>query len=188
MTGIWGLQEGCTVHRSLWNSIPALEAEHSWSTCEPASCPAQCKVLQRSRLGKHECAEQAGSRNSFEDLLFECLLSLSASSHSVEQHLQGPCPIRQPVVLTAGKRQCSMGAAAPHILQSLPASSPCPADAGQQAGGNALTEALQREALLAKLTEQLRGRLAAVKEENAQLEDLLHQADARASGRAHCWT
>ena len=72
--------------------------------------------------------------------------------------------------------------------QPVPALTGQPAHAGQQAGGNALTEALQREALLAKLTEQLRGRLTAVKEENAQLEELLHQADARASGRAHCWT
>ena len=70
----------------------------------------------------------------------------------------------------------------------MPALTVQPARAGQQAGGNALTEAMQREALLAKLTEQLRGRLAAVKEENAQLEDLLHQADARASGKAHCQT
>lgn len=49
--------------------------------------------------------------------------------------------------------------------------------------GKALQEAMTREALLIKLTDQLRSRLAAYKQENAQLEELLHQADRRASGR-----
>ena len=48
--------------------------------------------------------------------------------------------------------------------------------------GKALQEAMTREALLVKLTDQLRSRLAAYKQENAQLEELLHQADQRASG------
>ncbi|DBA88229.1 TPA: hypothetical protein ACH3X1_016587 [Trebouxia sp. C0004] len=39
-----------------------------------------------------------------------------------------------------------------------------------------------REALLSRLVEQLKGRLQALKEENQQLEDMLHQSDSRASG------
>ncbi len=39
-----------------------------------------------------------------------------------------------------------------------------------------------REALLSRLVEQLKGRLQALKEENQQLEDMLHQSDGRASG------
>lgn len=38
-----------------------------------------------------------------------------------------------------------------------------------------------REALLTRLVEQLKGRLQAYKEENQQLEEMLHQSDARAS-------
>ena len=47
MTGKWGLQEGCTVHRSLWNSIPALVAEHSWSTVS----------LPHAQLSARNCSE-----------------------------------------------------------------------------------------------------------------------------------
>lgn len=39
-----------------------------------------------------------------------------------------------------------------------------------------------REALLSRLVEQLKGRLQSLREENQQLEDMLHQSDARASG------
>ena len=39
-----------------------------------------------------------------------------------------------------------------------------------------------REALLGRLVEQLKGRLQSLREENQQLEDMLHQSDARASG------
>lgn len=39
-----------------------------------------------------------------------------------------------------------------------------------------------REALLSRLVEQLKGRLQSLKEENQQLEEMLHQSDARASG------
>ncbi len=49
-------------------------------------------------------------------------------------------------------------------------------DAGTEEG------AAGREALLSRLVEQLKGRLQALKEENQQLEDMLHQSDSRASG------
>jgi len=49
-------------------------------------------------------------------------------------------------------------------------------DAGSEEGGAG------REALLSRLVEQLKGRLQALKEENQQLEDMLHQSDSRASG------
>jgi len=49
-------------------------------------------------------------------------------------------------------------------------------DAGSEEG------AAGREALLSRLVEQLKGRLQALKEENQQLEDMLHQSDSRASG------
>lgn len=54
--------------------------------------------------------------------------------------------------------------------------------AGTADPGKALQEAMAREALLVKKIEQLSKRLAAYKEENTQLEDLLHQADKQASG------
>ena len=38
-----------------------------------------------------------------------------------------------------------------------------------------------REVLLTRLVEQLKGRLQTYKEENQQLEEMLHQSDARAS-------
>lgn len=39
-----------------------------------------------------------------------------------------------------------------------------------------------REVLLTRLVDQLKGRLQTYKEENQQLEEMLHQSDARASG------
>ena len=37
---------------------------------------------------------------------------------------------------------------------------------------------------MSRLVEQLKGRLQALKEENQQLEDMLHHSDSRASGSA----
>ena len=43
------------------------------------------------------------------------------------------------------------------------------------------TNAAGREARLSRLVEQLKGRLQSLREENQQLEEMLHQSDARAS-------
>lgn len=53
----------------------------------------------------------------------------------------------------------------------------CAGEEESQASANAAG----REARLSRLVEQLKGRLQTLREENQQLEEMLHQSDARAS-------
>eukprot|EP00192_Tetraselmis_astigmatica_P010187 CAMPEP_0117682706 /NCGR_PEP_ID=MMETSP0804-20121206/19859_1 /TAXON_ID=1074897 /ORGANISM="Tetraselmis astigmatica, Strain CCMP880" /LENGTH=829 /DNA_ID=CAMNT_0005492949 /DNA_START=415 /DNA_END=2904 /DNA_ORIENTATION=+ len=97
---------------------------------------------------------------------------MESDGASVPADAEAPFPEGDRVVLGAREKQPSSASLLQHELEQARELAKIAVDSGS----------LSREARLQRVCDKLRARLEELKEENQQLEELLHQADAKASG------